>query len=225
MEERIMSTDWFPGTREKQLAMVRDWISVLGTKGTDWEVPTAIIAVLTTLADAAQAALTEAMTETSRTPVATAKCKAAFDALTDKMRDVKRRYFLVPPLTEADLISLGLKPHDSASTSTGAPTAQAAVETFLQGRHELGVKIVYVSGDPHDKANGGYRIWYSVSASGEAPPATPEDLHKSFFTRRKTDVIEFDYEDSGKTASIAVQIESSGGQQGKFGPMVQAVIP
>ncbi|MDR2792397.1 MAG: hypothetical protein LBB61_01845, partial [Treponema sp.] len=71
----------------------------------------------------------------------------------------------------------------------------------------------------------GFRIWHSAIAPGEAPPAKPEDLRKSFFTRRKKDVIAFDYADSGKTVYIAVQIESPDGQQGKFGPMVQAVIP
>ncbi|MDR2747948.1 MAG: hypothetical protein LBB77_10955 [Treponema sp.] len=225
MEEKIMSTDWLPGTREGQLSMARDWISVLGTKGMDWGIPADVGAALTTLADAAEGALTEAKTETSRTPVATAKCKAAFDALTDKMRDVKRRYFLVPPLTEADLVSLGLKFHDTTPTPAGAPTAQAVAETFLRGRHELGFRIVYVSGNPHDRANGGYRVWYDAIAQGETPPAKPEELRKSFFTRRKKDMIEFDFGDSGKAAYIAVQIESGSGQQGNWGPMVQAVIP
>jgi hypothetical protein len=78
--------------------MARDWISVLGTKAADWGVPAAAVQAL--------AALTDAVTETSRTPVATARCRAAFEAMTDKMRDVKRRYFLMPPLTEAGLVSL-----------------------------------------------------------------------------------------------------------------------
>jgi hypothetical protein len=99
------------------------------------------------------------------------------------------------------------------------------VETFLRGPGELGFRIVYVSGDPHDRANGGYRVWYRVIAPGETPPAQPEDLRKSFFTRRKWDFIGFDYADSGKSAYIAVQIESGGGEKGKFGPMVSAVIP
>jgi hypothetical protein len=50
-------------------------------------------------------------------------------------------------------------------------------------------------------------------------------LRKSFFTRRKKDLIEFDYGDSGKTAYIAARIESPGGHQGNWGPMVSAVIP
>jgi hypothetical protein len=132
------------------------------------------------------------------------------------MRDMKRRYFLSPPLTEADLISLGLKPHDTHPTPSGVPTAQVAVETYLAGRHELGVRLVYVTGKPDDPANKGYRIWYSVVGQGETAPAVPADLRKSFYTQRKKDLVEFDYEDSGKTAYFAVQIENDG-KKGSWG--------
>jgi hypothetical protein len=116
---------------------------------------------------------------------------------------------LQPPLDEPGLISLGLKPRD-APTPSGTPTAQATVETYLVGRHELGVKIIYVTGNPNDSANKGFRIWYIVAAQNETAPANPDDLRKSFFTKQKKDVIEFDFEDSGKTCHMAVQIENEG---------------
>jgi hypothetical protein len=140
-------------------------------------------------------------------------------ALTAKMRDIKKRYFYVPPLTDADLISLGPKVPDTTYTPSGRPTAQ--------------VKIIYVTGNPADPANKGFRIWYSVSAppgmaatvnpvefsrSGNSqaenlprtadfqqPPANPDDLRKSFYTKRKKDLIEFDFGDSGKRVYFAVQ--------------------
>jgi hypothetical protein len=98
------------------------------------------------------------------------------------------------------------------------------VEFYLQGRHELGVRIVYVTGDPNDRANRGYRIWYSVIASGETAPTNPEELRKSFFTKRKKDLMEFDFGDSGKIAYFAVQIENEG-KKGPWGPLVSALIP
>jgi hypothetical protein len=217
-------TDWFPGTREGQLAMARDWQSVLAVKADAWGVPQNVVQELAALTATAAAALNTAKTETTRTPVATAQCKEAFEALADKMRDIKRRYFLSPPLTEADMISLGLKPHDTTPTQNGPPTAQVTVETYLLGRHELGIRIFYVTGSPADSANKGYRVWYRTTAPGETPPTNPEDLHKSFFTQRKKDVVEFDFGDSGKTAYLAVQVEN-GGKKGQWGPMVSAVIP
>jgi hypothetical protein len=92
------------------------------------------------------------------------------------------------------------------------------------GRHELGVKIIYVTGSPADPANKGYRIWYSIIAPGETPPANPDELRKSFYTKRKKDVIEFDFGDSGKICHMAVQIENEG-KKGPWGPLTQALIP
>jgi hypothetical protein len=219
-----MSTDWLPANRETILEMARDWQSAAASQKAAWGVPDISLANLQARSDAAEAALAVAQNESTRTPVATARCKEAFDSLTSFMRDMKRRYFLSPPLLDSDYVSLGLKPHDSTPTASGVPTAQVTVETYLTGRHELGVKIIYVTGAASDPANKGCRIWYRVAAPGETPPANPDELHKSFFTKRKKDVIEFEFGDSGKTAYFAVQIENEG-KKGPWGPLTQALIP
>jgi hypothetical protein len=219
-----ISKDWLPNGREGQLAMARDWMDVVGPNESAWGIPPAAMQELNTRYQAAENALAVAKNETTRTPVATAQCKEAFEALIGKMRDIKRRYFLTSPLVNSDYIALGLKPHDNVPTPSGLPTAQVTVETYLVGRHELGVKMIYVTGSAADPANKGYRIWYSVVAPGEMPPANPDDLRKSFFTKRKKDVIEFDFGDSGKTVYFAVQIENEG-KKGPWGPLVSALIP
>jgi hypothetical protein len=204
--------------------MARDWNSVMTAQAAAWSIPADALTGLDALYQAADSALATAQNETTRTTVANAQCRAAFEAMAEKMRDVKRRYFLEPPLTDADLISLGLKPRDTIHTLSGTPTAQVTIETYLVGRHELGIKIVYVTGNPADAANKGYRIWYSVTGAGETPPETPQDLRESFYTKRKQDLMEFDFGDSGKTAIFAVQIENEG-KKGPWGPMVSALIP
>jgi hypothetical protein len=218
------STDWLPNSREGILAMAGDWIAVCTTKQTGWNIPGPALTELTALKGTAAAALETAKNEPTRTPVATAQCKVAFDALISFMRDFKRRYFLSPPLLDSDYISLGLKPHDPIPTPSVPPTVQVTIETYLVGRHELGVRLIYVVGNPADPANKGFRIWYSVVAPGETPPANPNELHNSFYTKRKKDVIEFDFGDSGKTAYFAVQIENEG-KKGPWGPLTSALIP
>jgi hypothetical protein len=216
--------NWLPTARDVILEMVDEWLMVCASKKTAWGIPESALTELTARRDAARTALKIAKTETTRTPVANAQCKEAFSVLITAMRDFKRRYFLTPPLTDADYISLGLKPPDGSRSPSGKPTAQVRVETFLVGRHELGIRIIYLTGSPDDPANKGYRIWYSVVAPGETPPSRPEDLHKSFSTKRKKDLIEFAYGDSGKTAYFAVQVEN-GGKKGPWGPLVSALIP
>jgi hypothetical protein len=77
---------------------------------------------------------------------------------------------------------------------------------------------------PTDPANKGFKIWYSVVGQGETPPANPDDLRKSFYTKRKKDVLDFEFGDSGKTAYFAVQIENEG-KKGPWGPLTSALIP
>ncbi|MDR2516618.1 MAG: hypothetical protein LBC88_04460 [Spirochaetaceae bacterium] len=218
------SKDWLPASREGILAMAAGWQSVAGASAGVWNIPAAVLLELGNLAEAAESALATAKNETTRTPVATARCKEAFETLIAKMRDLKKRYFLTPPLQDSDYVALGLKPRDNIPTASGTPTAQVTVETYLIGRHELGVKIIYVTGNPLDAANKGYRIWYLVTAPGEDIPASPDDLRKSFFTKRKKDVIDFDFGDSGKTAYFAVQVENEN-KKGPWGPIVSALIP
>jgi hypothetical protein len=200
--------DRLPGTRTGILAMAANRITVCMSRKTDWGIPDTAITELITRNGTAEAALDVAKNETTRTPVANARCKEAFDALIAAMRDFKRRRFLSPPLLEADYVSLGLKPHDGTPTPGRKPEAQVTLETFLVGRHELGIKIVYVTGSPDDPANKGYRIHYRVIAPGETVPTNPGDLHESFFTKRKKGVIEFDFGDSGKTVYMAAQVEN-----------------
>jgi hypothetical protein len=217
-------TDWLPAGREDQLSMAKGWKIVLDTKANAWGVPPASVQELDAKTQTADTALATAKNETTRTPVATAHCKTAFEEMIAVMRHIKRKYFTEPELTEADFISLGLKIPDTHPTASGTPTAQATIETFLVGRHELGVKIIYLTGNPGDPANKGYRIWYKVIAPGEAPPTSPEDLPKSFSTKRKRDVMEFDFGASGSTCCMAVQIENES-RKGPWGPLVSALIP
>ena len=228
LENKTMSktNDWWPTSRHKQLAMVKNWYAVLTVnKDTPWGILGDAIHRLSTLEQAAQEALSAARNETTRTVVATAKCREAFSAMEAEARDFKRRYFLQPPLRDSDLISLGLKPRDTIPTPSGAPSAQAAVETFLMGRHELGLRFLYQSGNPADTANNGFRVFYSLVAPGGNPPVRPQELGESFFTRRVRDVLHFEPEDSGKTCYMAVQIESATGKKGPWGPITSALIP
>ena len=176
-----MSTtrDWLPASREGQLAMAKDWQSVAAANAQAWGIPAAVLTELDGLIQAADTALATAQNETTRTPVATAQCRAAFEALDEKMRDMKRRYFLTPPLTDADYIALGLKPHNTTPTASGTPAAQVTVETYLVGRHELGVKMIYVTGNPASK---GFRILYSVVGRVKRRPRTPT-TSASLFSR------------------------------------------
>jgi hypothetical protein len=219
-----LNEDWLSTTRTGQLAMANVWIEGCTPKKTAWNIPESDLINLTSVRDLAAVALEAATNESTRTPVATARCKTMFGHLTEFMRYFKRHYLMSPPLSEADLVSLGLKPHDKHPTPSGVPTAQVKVETYYAGLHVMGVRMLYVFGDPKDRANKAYQIWYHAVEPGETPPARPEELDKLFPTQRKKDIIGFDFSDSGKMVYFAVRVVN-GDMVGEWGPMESGRIP
>lgn len=228
-------TDWLPSARQGQLDMAQQWLRVLPEQVKDekgemtprwklWGIPEDVFLEFGAVFADAQAALAAVKDKERNTGVADQVVKSAFDRLTASMRALKRRFFHTPPLTAADWAALGLKAPDSSYTPSGDPTAQIIVETFLKGRRQLGVRLVYVSGDPNDRANKSYRIFYKITGQGEAAPIKPEDFTLSFPERRRLFTRDFDYDTSGKTAYFCVQIEN-GKRLGPFGPITSAIIP
>jgi hypothetical protein len=71
-------TDWFPGTRDEQLAMTKNWENIFPGKQMEWNIPGEEIMSLAALTAEADAALTTAKNEATRTPVATVQCREAF---------------------------------------------------------------------------------------------------------------------------------------------------
>jgi len=57
------------------------------------------------------------------------------------------------------------------------------------------------------------------------PHQNPEELTTSHFTRRKRDLIDFQYDNSGKQCFICVRYENSKGDKGHWGSMVNSFIP
>jgi hypothetical protein len=218
--------NWLPASRTGQLNMARNWFTILSEDGkaASWNIPGTVVINLGSLMQAAEHILGLAQNEATRTSVVNSQVKETFRTLITGMRDIKRRYFLSPPLIESDYIALGIRPRKTNPTPTGIPGGQVKLEFFLAGRHQLGIKIVYVFGSIEDKANKGYRIWFKKTAQGESYPTSPDELTESFFTKRLTDVIDFDFSDSGKMAHFAVQIENDG-KKGPWGPLTSALIP
>jgi hypothetical protein len=230
--------NWLPGRRENQLSMAKNWLTVLAAQAPAWNVPSPEVTELQTLTGTADAALTAAQSS-ERTPVVTANCKAAFDALIAKMRFIKSRYFLSPQLTDAGIISLELKPRDATHTPVPPPTAEADISR--PGVHLLELHLRSVAGSPPDphRSDYGYRIYHGVLPPGGASvelatgakrellkvPVSGDDLPHSRFTRRKKELVDFPAKDSGKTVYFCVRYENAKGEPRSWGPMFSSIIP
>ena len=220
----MSSGDWLSSTRDGQLAMGKNWDRVVAENADVWSVPEEIRSKLSHAAIVA--ASENAVPANERNPVTNARLNTAFGELTAVMRDMKKRYFYNPPLTDADLLSLGLKPKDREPTPVSGPTGIAEASITFPGRLRLMVQIQRVEEAQQDaRANYGCRIYYGVYAAGETPPASGKDLRESLFTRKKKELFTFQPEETGKTAYFSIRYENSKGIAGPWGPVGKAMIP
>ena len=231
--------DWLPRSRTEQLAMARNWLNILETKAAAWGVPPATVEKLQILTADAITALDNAMSA-ARNAVTNQQVRTAFGALTDHMRDIRRRHFFMPPLTEPDWVSLGMRLPDTNPTHIGLPTTVVTAEISYPHKNALSLFVTPIDGHRYDeRADWGFRIYFGVLPhSGDVSdemmferqylrraPQNPEELPHSHFTRRKRDLIEFPYDNSGKQCFICIRYENGKGDAGPWGPMVSSFIP
>ena len=228
--------DWLAGTREGQLNMAKVWQNVVQTKGSGWGIPANIMAELGQAVQSAEAILQTALSG-DRTPTITTECQRLFGELTHSMRFIKDRHFKKPPLVDEDFTALLLHVPDTVKSPRGAPKAQKTAEIGRSGAVMLILHYKYAEGteglaNPHTDIR--LQVRYGVlPPPGIAPagmdltkvPTNPAELPVVFATKRRKDIINFDPNDSGKTAYFDIRIENGTGEYGPWCPMFHAIVP
>jgi hypothetical protein len=241
-EEKIM--DWLPRSRTAILQMARTWlVEIIASFAEAWGIPAAVMTTLGTLTQAAEQKLWQAQSN-ERTPVITQECKMAFEALTGHMRDMKNRYFLQPPLTDADMVRLLLALSNDPS-NIPAPVDHPGLEIIKWAPYTLGFRRFVEVDMGGAMSNHGARVYYALTETGaapapgpiqaarlagnayvlSAPPQVIDDLPASFFTQRAKDVLVLPPEASGKTCYLAARFENEKGKQGPGGTIIHAIVP
>jgi hypothetical protein len=214
--------------------MAKNWQSVLVTKAVAWDVVVTAKKALEDTTGAADTALAKAMS-IERNDTINMQCKEAFNALIAVMRDMKKRYFLKPPLLDSDFVSLSLNPPGAPSTPIPAPTAQVIADLTFPGVHLVELRnIRAVEGGimPDPRSDYGVKMCWGIMGHPTATdkfhltavPVSGHDLPHSRFRRRKRELFDFDGE-SGNTIYFCLRYENPVGEAGPFGPMLSAVIP
>jgi hypothetical protein len=215
--------------------MARNWISIINAPvdPPDWGIPAAQITELITLFDTAQDIFLKASSGSERTPVVTAQCGMAFKALAAKMRFIKNHYFLVPPLTDADMISLGLKIPDTIHTPIPRPDGQVTADLGYPAAHMLELSNFRALGAPSSDPRSDYAVDIHMGIVGgtgpyaiDAPPDPQQGSKLPFArtTRRRWE--RFDLAgNSGKTVWVSLAYRNAKNQVGPFCPPFSAIIP
>jgi hypothetical protein len=207
--------------------MARTWDSQLDASKAAWGVPDAKAAELKTKLGVVSEKL--ATPKAQRTPSFTANLNSEIEALKGIMRDIKKRYFFVPPLSDGDLVTLGLKIPDTEPTDIKPPTA---VPILALGYNYSGNTIVDIKirqEQNHDpRSIHGVMIYYGLYGSEDKQPETAGDLPKNEFVTGKTGnfqhIFSFGPENHLKTAYFCARYENGKAQSGEWGNMESQTI-
>ena len=216
--------------------MAKVWNGAIQSRGSGWGIPANVITEQGQAIQEADAILQTALSG-DRTATITTECQRIFGGLIQKMRFIKDRYLKKPPLLDEDFTAMLLNVPDTVRSPRGSPKAQKTAEIGRSGAAMLILHYKYAEGteslaDPHTDIR--LQVRYGVlPPPGIEPggtdltqaPATPEELPIVFATKRKKDIINFNPNDSGKTAYFDIRIENGTGEYGPWCPMFHAVVP
>jgi hypothetical protein len=216
--------DWLPRRREEVIATAEDWGTYITTeRAAAWNVPAAALTELAALKTAAKSLL-DIVDGPESTSVKVAECKTAFGSLEAKMRDLKRRYFLKPPLADADLVAMNLPIPDRTPSEIGVPTVHVGLAAKPVGNRE--VEVTRTVAETGAKATpygmDGAVLYEKV---GGAAPAGPEELTKSQILKRLRTTRVYGEEDRRKPVWYAARWQNEKGEEGPWGDIVESTIP
>ncbi|GHV77715.1 hypothetical protein AGMMS49942_25360 [Spirochaetia bacterium] len=232
--------DWLSPIRGKIIEMAHIFIAFLELNGLRLGIPTAENDVLEADTLAAETALTAA-TGSARGPTNTALCNTAFKKLKKKMRFIKERYFTVPPLTNDELVSMGLKRKDGIPTKKEPPQGMFTARVLSSLNGLVKYIIESVEEDPPDASDliEGFDVYRGIMPQGGATleqaagpkhylrdmPVTGSGLQLLETVSKKRNRMAFDAEDRGMTACISFRAKNGKENRGPWGPVVSFIIP
>jgi hypothetical protein len=212
-----------PRTRDRIITTANDWTTVLATKATDWGVPQTAITELTASKTLAATKLAE-VESPQRTSVITAECNAAFTDLEAKMRDMKKRYFLKPPLEDADFISLGLPVPDRTPTPHPVPTLKPDTDAAPSGKGKHTVTALNPETEDKKKPDLVNGVAFASRVRNASDPKAQASDMPSEYQTGTVKVFQYAEADYGKVADYATAYESGGGKRGPWSDVVSVVI-
>ena len=226
-----IQSDWMPRIRSVQLEMGTNWSTILAEKAELWKIPEALTTVLKESVNEAASQLAVPIPE--RNAVTTARMNDAFKNLSTIMRDIKKRYFYVPPLTNSDIVSLGLKLKDENPTNIPPPSIPVTGRLTFPSIGLVEMCEIRPDGEKSDeRSKYGVRIYFGILSEATstfkyritAPPKTGDDLPHSVFTRQKRYRFAFS-EQGGKEVFFCMRYENSKGEAGPWGKIISAHVP
>jgi len=220
-----MRHEWMPGKQADILAMAKTWSDVLtaGNRWEDWDFLESEFQELKRLYAEARFRFDE-NNSARRGPATAEKLRTALAALTTYMRIIKERRLLVPPLTNGDLVELGLRPRDKIRTEHVA-VAEIVDFTLKPGAEKQIVVDFRQRGEAHKAKPPMYDGAVIIWGFSETEPADNDQLPRHAMASRTPHTLHFSQGDRGKKVWVSAAWQNERGILGEWAAYKSAIVP
>ncbi|MDR2193910.1 MAG: hypothetical protein LBP19_05505 [Treponema sp.] len=158
------------------------------------------------------------------TPVDTEAKNDMKDEAKKAIRPFVNQYLRFPPVTDEDRTAMGIPNHDATRTPIGKPKTMPVFNIEVKGIRRLIVSF-HDEGTARraipDGMNGAIISWGIFDAS----PKDPKKLPHTELATRSPHILEFEEEQRGKTAYLAMQWQNETGKRGDYTEIQSAIVP
>jgi len=224
--------DYMPRNVLAFIAFFKGIINYVDANKTAWShIPALVITKLKALLDDLEIASDTAAAQ--RTPAHTLARNNAQAAATKALRLFVNQYLRFDPVTDVDLVEMGIPVRDRIPTTVPPPRIPVEGVLSFPAAGLVEMREIRGVGTPLDKrADHGVRIYFGIVGTPSESdkfrisdrPKTGDDLPHSVFTRKKTHRFDF-AKDSGKEVFFCMRFENQKGDAGPWGTIISAFIP
>jgi len=224
--------DYMPTNVLAFTAFLKGVINYANANKTAWShIPAQTLVKLLALQDDLETATETAATQP--TPAHTLARNNAQAAATKALRLFVNQYLRFDPVTDVDLVEMGIPVRDTIPTAIPPPRIPVEGVLAFPAAGLVEMREIRGVGAPLDKrADHGVRIYYGIVGTPSESdkfritdrPRTGDDLPHSVFTRKKHQRFDFAGE-SGKEVFFCMRYENMKGDAGPWGSIISAFIP
>ena len=219
--------DYIPGSDTEFLAWATNFVTYATAHVVDLGITPADIAPIATGQTGFDTKLSANVTAQQAAQSARQAKDASRDTLESLIRELVRQLQASGDVDDAERAALGITIPDTIPTSAGGIDTRpiGTVDTSQRLRHEIRFSD---EATPTSRAKPagvmGCEIWVKVAATGEAPPADPDELSFVAMDTATPYIVEYDGADGGKTAHYMLRWVKSGGEKGPWSETISATI-
>jgi hypothetical protein len=216
--------DFFPKRDAEGLEWFKNFSTVLAANALAWNIPADVVSDLTAQVNAYETIYEAAKGENGTRALVLEKNEKR-DALKANVRNIKNKYIdYNDAVTDPDRQRLGLPIRDRNPTPKPRPTSRPLLEVVPTNNRQHTATAINQATGKKTKPTGVHGVRY-VWEVRDIAPANADDLRRSVFRIKTTEVFDYDEAERGKQVYYAACYENSKGDAGPWSDIIQAIIP